>query len=37
MTARLLSEYAVTDLSIEDPPVEGIIEMAFASGAVAGE
>ena len=35
VTARLLSEYAVTDLSIEDPPVEGVIELAFASGAAA--
>ena len=31
-TARLLGEFAVLDLSIEDPPIEGVIELAFASG-----
>jgi len=32
VAARLLSDYAVTDLSIEDPPIEDVIEKAFAIG-----
>ena len=36
-TARLLREHAVTDLSIEDPPIEGVIELAFASAVAARE
>lgn len=31
VTARLLGSYAVSDLSIEDPPIEDVIETAFAS------
>jgi ABC-2 type transport system ATP-binding protein len=30
VTARLLSECAVTDLTIEDPPIEEVIERVFA-------
>jgi ABC-2 type transport system ATP-binding protein len=30
VTARLLSECAVTDLTIEDPPIEDVIERVFA-------
>jgi ABC-2 type transport system ATP-binding protein len=30
ITARLLSECAVTDLTIEDPPIEDVIERVFA-------
>ena len=34
VAARLLSEHGVTDLTIEDPPVEDVIEQVFASGAL---
>jgi ABC-2 type transport system ATP-binding protein len=30
VTARLLSEHPVTDLTIEDPPIEDVIERVFA-------
>ena len=30
VTARLLSDHAVTDLTIEDPPIEDVIELVFA-------
>lgn len=30
VAARLLAEHAVTDLTIEDPPIEDVIEQAFA-------
>ena len=30
VTARLLSECSVTDLTIEDPPIEDVIERVFA-------
>ena len=30
VTARLLAEQEVTDLSVEDPPIEDVIEMVFA-------
>ena len=33
VTARLLSEHDVTDLTVEDPPIDDVIELAFASGA----
>ena len=33
MAARLLREHGVTDLTIEDPPVEDVIEQVFAAGA----
>jgi ABC-2 type transport system ATP-binding protein len=33
ITARLLSERDVRDLSVEDPPIDDVIELAFASGA----
>jgi ABC-2 type transport system ATP-binding protein len=34
VAARLLSEHGVTDLTIEDPPVEDVIEQVFAAGAL---
>jgi ABC-2 type transport system ATP-binding protein len=34
VAARLLSEHAVTDLTIEDPPVEDVIEQVFAAGSL---
>jgi ABC-2 type transport system ATP-binding protein len=34
-TARLLAEHAVTDLTIEDPPIEDVIEQVFATEATA--
>ena len=35
LTARLLSEFPVTDLTIEDPPLEDVIERVFAQEALA--
>jgi ABC-2 type transport system ATP-binding protein len=32
VTGRILAELAVNDLTVEDPPIEDVIEMAFASG-----
>jgi ABC-2 type transport system ATP-binding protein len=32
VTAKLLGDHPVADLSIEDPPIEDVIELAFASG-----
>jgi ABC-2 type transport system ATP-binding protein len=32
ITARILSEQSVEDLTVEDPPIEDVIELAFASG-----
>ncbi|MGH2670904.1 MAG: ABC transporter, partial [bacterium] len=32
IAARLLSTYPVTDLTIEDPPIEDVIERVFAQG-----
>ena len=32
-TARLLAEHEVHDLTVEDPPIEDVIEQVFASGA----
>ena len=37
VTARLLSEHDVTDLTVEDPPIDDVIELAFASGSPAAE
>ena len=34
VTARLLSEHDVLDLTVEDPPIDDVIELAFASAAV---
>jgi ABC-2 type transport system ATP-binding protein len=34
-TARLLAEHDVTDLTIEDPPIEDVIEQVFATEATA--
>jgi ABC-2 type transport system ATP-binding protein len=34
VTARLLGEHVVTDLTIEDPPIEDVIERVFAEEAV---
>ena len=33
VAGRLLAEHGVTDLTIEDPPVEDVIEQVFAAGA----
>jgi len=33
VTARLLSDHSVMDLTIEDPPIEDVIEMVFAQEA----
>jgi ABC-2 type transport system ATP-binding protein len=33
VTAQLLSEHDVRDLTVEDPPIDDVIELAFASGA----
>ena len=35
VAGRLLAEHGVTDLTIEDPPVEDVIEQVFASGQLA--
>lgn len=32
VTGRLLAEQAVRDLTVEDPPIDDVIELAFASG-----
>ncbi len=32
VTGRLLAEQPVTDLTVEDPPIDDVIELAFASG-----
>ncbi|MGI8552676.1 MAG: ABC transporter ATP-binding protein [Dehalococcoidia bacterium] len=32
VTARLLAEQPVTDLTVEDPPIEDVIEQVFAAG-----
>jgi ABC-2 type transport system ATP-binding protein len=34
VTARLLSDHSVMDLTIEDPPIEDVIEMVFAQEAI---
>jgi ABC-2 type transport system ATP-binding protein len=31
VTARLLAEHEIADLSVEDPPIEDVIELVFAS------
>jgi ABC-2 type transport system ATP-binding protein len=33
VTARLLAEHEIADLSVEDPPIEDVIELVFASEA----
>ena len=33
MTARLLAERDVADLTVEDPPIEDVIELVFAQAA----
>ncbi len=33
VTTRLLRDFAVADLTVEDPPIEDVIEQVFASGA----
>jgi len=35
VTTRLLSEHDVLDLTVEDPPIDDVIELAFASAPVA--
>ncbi|MEM9034280.1 MAG: ATP-binding cassette domain-containing protein [Actinomycetota bacterium] len=37
VTARLLSEHAVRDLTVVDPAIDDVIELAFADGDHAGE
>jgi ABC-2 type transport system ATP-binding protein len=32
ITGRILAEQAVTDLTVEDPPIEDVIELVFADG-----
>lgn len=32
ITAQLLADHEVDDLTVEDPPIDDVIEMAFASG-----
>ena len=32
-TARLLADHDVVDLTVEDPPIDDVIEKVFASGA----
>ena len=32
VTAKLLAEQPVADLTVEDPPIDDVIELAFASG-----
>jgi ABC-2 type transport system ATP-binding protein len=34
MTARLLAEVPIVDLTVEDPPIEDVIDMVFAKGAI---
>jgi len=36
-SARLLAAFPVADLSIEDPPIEDVIRLAFARGVEEGE
>ena len=36
VTARLLSEYSVADLTIEDPAIDDVIEQVFADGSAEG-
>ena len=33
VTSRLLSELPISDLTVEDPPIEEVIERVFASDA----
>ncbi|HTO93962.1 MAG TPA: ABC transporter, partial [Bacteroidota bacterium] len=33
VTERLLAELPVSDLTVEDPPIEEVIEQVFAQGA----
>jgi ABC-2 type transport system ATP-binding protein len=37
VTARLLADYPVQDLTIEDPPIEDVIERVFALEAATPE
>jgi len=37
VTARLLAEHQVIDLTIEDPPIEDVIELVFAQEATDGD
>jgi ABC-2 type transport system ATP-binding protein len=34
VTARLLAEHTVLDLTVEDPPIEDVIDLVFAQGGV---
>ena len=37
VTARLLNELRVSDLTVEDPPVEDVIEKVFTQKSIQGE
>jgi len=37
VTARLLAEQAVSDLTVEDPPIDDVIELVFASRSAEGK
>lgn len=34
LTARLLQSYSITDLSIEDPPIEAVMDQIYSGGAI---
>lgn len=36
ITTQILNDYSVLDLTIEDPPIDDVIERVFADGAIAG-
>jgi ABC-2 type transport system ATP-binding protein len=36
VTARLLAEVPIVDLSVEDPPIDDVIETVFAEGVIEG-
>jgi hypothetical protein len=37
VTARLLAELPVVDLSVTDPPVDEVIDTVFSSGETSGD
>jgi ABC-2 type transport system ATP-binding protein len=37
VTGRLLADLPIVDLTVEDPPIEEVIEKVFASEALAGQ
>lgn len=34
LTSRLLQSYSITDLSIEDPPIEAVLDQIYSGGAI---